>query len=249
MKIKCKTTEEIAMMRRAGKILASCHQALLDRIRPGVSTWDIDQFVENYLRMHHASPAQKGYRGYRFATCASVNDVIAHGFPNRQPLVEGDIVTIDMVVNVNGWLADSAWTYAVGHVSETSRKLMRTTHECLLRGIEQAVPGNRTGDIGHAIEMHARQHGFQVVRDLLGHGIGRAIHEPPAYVHAGPKGSGERLKPGMVITVEPMLTEGSADIWLDADGWTVRTMDGRRSAQYEHTVAITLDGPMILTEI
>lgn len=244
-----KSKEEIAMMREAGKILAACHQEISKRIKPGVTTWEIDQFVEEFLQKHGATPEQKGYHGYPFATCASVNDVICHGFPNKEPLKEGDIVTIDMVVNLHGWLADSAWSYGVGQISETAERLLKVTKEALFRGIEQAVIGNRIGDISHAIQTYAEGEGFSVVRQFIGHGIGTQMHEAPEVPHFGPPGRGPRLKEGMVITIEPMINVGSYHAKIDPDGWTARTVDGSLSAQYEHTIAITANGPEILTAL
>jgi len=243
-----KTPEEIERMRAAGKILAACHRALAKRIRSGVTTWEIDQFVEQFLAKHGATPEQKGYQGYPYATCASVNDVICHGFPTKEPLKDGDIVTIDMVVNLDGWLADSAWSYAVGNISPEAKRLLQVTEKALYLGIEQAVPGNRVGDISHAIQSYAEAQGYSVVRDFTGHGIGQRIHEEPYIPHFGPPGRGPRLKEGMVITIEPMLNVGSYHVKIDEDGWTARTRDGKLSAQYEHTIAITADGPVILTK-
>lgn len=235
-------------MHEAGKLLAACHREIARMIRPGITTMEIDRFVEEYLREYGATPEQKGYRGYPYATCASVNDVICHGFPNKNPLQAGDIVTIDMVVNLNGWLADSAWSYAVGIISEEAERLLQVTKESLYLGIQQAVVGNRIGDISHAIQTHAESQGFSVVRQFIGHGIGQNIHEGPEVPHFGPPGRGPRLKEGMVITIEPMLNAGLYHAKIDLDGWTARTVDGSLSAQYEHTVAITVDGPLILTE-
>jgi methionyl aminopeptidase len=243
-----KSKEEIAKMEKAGALLARCHQHIATMIKPGITSWEIDQFVERFLAEHGATPEQKGYRGYPFATCASVNDVICHGFPNKEPLRLGDIVTIDMVVNLDGWLADSAWSYGVGEVSEVAQKLLDVTKTSLYKGIEQAQVGNRIGDISHAIQTHAESYGLSVVRDFIGHAIGQVIHEEPAVPHYGPAGRGPRLKEGMVITIEPMLNVGKYYSKMDADGWTARTLDGSLSAQYEHTIAITAEGPLILTE-
>lgn len=244
-----KTMEEILKMRAAGKILAECHQHIEKMLRPGISTWEIDQFAENFLLSKGATPEQKGYHGYPYATCASVNDVICHGFPRQEALQEGDIVTIDMVVNLNGWLADSAWSYGIGNISETAAQLMLTTKESLFRGIEKAVAGNRIGDVANAIQVYAESNGYSVVRDFIGHGIGSEMHEAPQVPHYGPAGKGPRLKEGMVFTIEPMLNTGSYRTRIDADGWTARTIDGGLSAQYEHTIAITPQGTMILTEL
>lgn len=244
-----KTKEEIALMREAGKLLAATHQEIAKRIKPGVTTWEIDQFVEKFLAEHGATPEQKGYHGYPYATCASVNDVICHGFPNKKPLQDGDIVTFDMVVNLNGWLADSAWSYRVGNVSEEAAQLLEVTKESLFRGIEKAIVGNRIGDISHEIQTFAEAQGLSVVRQFIGHGIGSVMHEGPEVPHFGPPGRGPRLKEGMVITIEPMLNIGRYHATVDADGWTARTVDGSLSAQYEHTIAITENGPEILTEL
>lgn len=246
--IQLKSAREIEQMKEAGKILAECHKQIRNMIKPGITTLEIDSFVEKFLKKHGAIPEQKGYKGYPYATCASINDEICHGFPRKQPLKNGDIVTIDMVVNLNGALADSAWTYAVGDISEEVQHLLNVTKKALYIGIEQAVVGNRVGDIGHAIQTYAESQGVSVVRDFTGHGIGPTIHEEPLIPHFGKAGKGLRLKEGMVITIEPMLNLGTYSCKMDANGWTARTVDGKPSAQYEHTIAITKDGPLILTE-
>ncbi|MEW9698461.1 type I methionyl aminopeptidase [Paenibacillus sp. SI8] len=246
--ITIKSKEQIEKMGSAGRILADCHKEIAKMIRPGITSWEIDQFVESFLAKHGATPEQKGYHGYQYATCASVNDVICHGFPKKEPLKDGDIVTIDMVVRLDGWLADSAWSYAVGTISPTAEKLLQVTKESLYKGIEQAVPGNRIGDVSHAIQVYAESHGFSVVRDFIGHGIGSEMHEEPQVPHYGPAGKGPRIKEGMVFTIEPMLNVGKFHAKVDLDGWTARTVDGSLSAQYEHTIAITSNGPIILTE-
>ena len=243
-----KNEREIALMAEAGKIVAACHRHLRDFIRPGVTTLAIDKFVEDFVREQGASAEQKGYRGYQFATCASVNDEICHGFPTNRKLVSGDIVGVDFVVNLNGWLADSAWTYAVGEISEEAQRLLDVTKECLYLGIEQALIGKRTGDIGHAIQTHAEAHGYSVVREFTGHGIGRSMHEDPQILHYGKPERGIRLREGMVFTIEPMINAGGFDLTIDDNNWTARTADGRLSAQYEHTLVITKDGPLVLTE-
>ncbi|OMF36710.1 type I methionyl aminopeptidase [Paenibacillus sp. FSL H8-0548] len=243
-----KTAEEILKMKKAGEILAACHRELRNFICPGITTMEIDQFAEAFMNKNGVIAEQKGYSGYPYATCTSVNDVICHGFPGQTLLVEGDIITVDMVVNLDGWLADSAWSYAVGEVSEQSQKLLDVTKESLYKGIEQAVVGNRIGDISHAIQVYAEAQGFSVVRDFIGHGIGQKMHEEPQVPHYGPPNRGTRLKAGMVLTIEPMLNTGKYHSKIDSDGWTARTVDGGLSAQYEHTLAITEDGPIILTE-
>lgn len=243
-----KTKEEIEKMHQAGKILANIHKGIRKMIKPGVTTMEIDDFVDEYLAEHGATAAQIGYNGYEYATCASINDEICHGFPRNEPLKDGDLVTIDMVVELDGWLADSAWSYAVGEVSDEVKDLMKVTKECLYKGIEKAKIGNRLGDVANAIQTHAESNGYSVVRDFVGHGIGREIHEGPQVLHYGPAGRGQRITEGMVFTIEPMINVGDYKLTIDENGWTARTADGELSAQYEHTLAITEDGPIILTD-
>lgn len=243
-----KTMDEIQKMKKAGEILANVHKEIAQMIGPGVSTMEIDEFVERYLKKHGASPEQKGYHGYPYATCASINDEICHGFPRTAPLQEGDIVTIDMVVNLDGYLADSAWSYGVGKVSKEAQDLLNITKESLYIGIEKAVIGNRIGDISHAIQSYVEPKGYAVVRDFVGHGIGKSMHEEPQVPHYGNPGRGPRLTEGMVITIEPMINVGTFRMKVDDNQWTARTVDGKLSTQYEHTIAITKDGPMILTD-
>ncbi|HSH35054.1 type I methionyl aminopeptidase [Schnuerera sp.] len=243
-----KTEQEIEMMRKAGQLLASVHKEIGKMIKPGISTYEIDQFVEEYLKKHGATPEQKGYYGYPYATCASINDEICHGFPRKTSLKDGDIVTIDMVVNLDGWLADSAWSYSVGNISDEAQKLLDVTKKALYIGIEKAIIGNRIGDISHAIQSYVESEGFAVVRDFVGHGIGKNMHEDPQVPHFGRPGRGLRLMEGMVLTIEPMVNVGKYNCTIDDNQWTARTIDGKLSAQYEHTLAITKGGPLILTE-
>lgn len=243
-----KSMDEILKMKEAGKILANVHKEIAQMIKPGISTMEIEKFVEEYLKKHGATPEQKGYHGYPYATCASINDEICHGFPRKSPLKDGDIVGIDMVVNLNGYLADSAWSYGVGTLSQEASDLLDTTKEALYIGIEKAVIGNRIGDISHAIQSYVEPKGYSVVRDFVGHGIGKSMHEDPQVPHYGNPGRGPRLTEGMVITIEPMINIGTFRMKLDDNEWTARTTDGKLSAQYEHTIAITKEGPMILTD-
>ncbi|MDR7870621.1 MAG: type I methionyl aminopeptidase [Tissierellaceae bacterium] len=243
-----KNENQIAKMKEAGIILAGLHKEIAKMIKPGISTMEIDKFVEEYLESKGAYPEQKGYQGYKYATCASINDEICHGFPREDLLKDGDIVTIDMVVNVDGWLADSAWSYPVGNISEEAQRLLDVTKKSLYLAIEQSVVGNRLGDIGHAIQSYVESHGYSVVKDFVGHGIGRDMHEDPQVLHYGTPGRGQRLVEGMVFTIEPMVNMGKYQMKLDDNGWTARTLDGSLSAQYEHTIAITKDGPIILTD-
>ena len=242
------TKKDVLGMIEAGKVLAEVHRRLRTFIKEGVTTLEIDAYVESILKEFGATAEQKGYEGFPYATCASVNDEICHGFPTEYALKDGDIVTIDMVVNLNGSLADSAWTYAVGDISEEARHLMDTTLKCLYLGIKEAKVGNRLGDIGHAIQSYAEGEGFSVVREFVGHGIGKTMHEDPQVLHYGEAGRGLRIQEGMVFTIEPMINEGTFNLKIDKNGWTAKTRDGKLSAQYEHQLAITKDGPIIITD-
>ncbi|KEQ25190.1 type I methionyl aminopeptidase [Paenibacillus tyrfis] len=246
--IHLKTPQEIALMAKAGAVLAKCHQEIAKMVRPGLTTLEINDFAERFINEQGAKQVTKGYKGYPFATCASVNDVIAHGFPSEEPLQEGDILKMDIVCSYDGWMADSCRTYAVGKISEEAERLVRVTKECLDLSIPKAIVGNRIGDVMHVVQQHAQQAGFSIVRDLVGHGIGREMHEEPSFAHVGKPGRGFLLQEGMVITIEPMINAGKHEMFIDFDGWTARTYDGSLSAQFEHTVAITRDGPLILTE-
>lgn len=248
LEITLKNKEEIGYMREAGRILSSCHREIAAKIVPGITTMHLNHFAQEYLAKHGAVPEQKGYRGYPFATCASVNETVCHGFPDDTPLLEGDVVTIDIVVNKDGWLADSGWSYGVGKVSRPLQHLLKRTEKALYRGIEQAKPGNTIGDIGSAIEKVARWNRYGIVKPLVGHGIGRSMHEPPDVPAHGERRTGMKLVEGMVITIEPIFTLGptGAVLWND-DGWSVQSADGSCGVQFEHTVAVTADGPLILT--
>lgn len=235
-------------MQTAADLLVQVHKALRDRIKPGVTTLELDRFVEKFITDRGGYPEQKGYEGFPYSICASVDDEICHGFPSDRKLKEGELLTVDMVVNVDGYLADSAWSYAVGEVDETTKKLMRVTKECLYKAIDIVKPGVRLGDIGHVIQTHAEANGFSVVRDFVGHGIGKSMHEDPQVLHYGKPNRGIRLEEGMVFTIEPMINSGDWPIRMDDNGWTARTKDGSLSCQYEHTLAVTEDGVIVLTE-
>lgn len=245
--ITLKSEREIDLMKESGDILASIHVKLRDIIKPGITTKEIDQFVHKEIEAAGAVAAQIGYQDYEYATCVSVNDEICHGFPSNRVLKNGDIISVDFCVDLNGAISDSCWTYAVGELTEEHQKLLEVTHEAMMRGIEQAVVGNRVGDIGHAIQSYAEKLGYGVVRDFIGHGIGPTIHEEPPVPHYGLAGKGMRLKEGMTITIEPMITMGTWRMEMDDNGWTARTRDGGYCAQYEHSLAITKDGPLLLT--
>lgn len=245
--ITLKSAREIEAMHESGKLLASIHVQLRDFIKPGITTLDIDRFVQEKIESAGGIASQIGYSGYEFATCTSVNDEICHGFPTNRVLKSGDLVKVDFCIELNGGLSDSCWSYAVGELSPEHAQLMKDTHEAMMLGIEQAVIGNRIGDIGHAIQTFAESKGYGVVRDFIGHGLGPTIHEEPAVPHYGKPGKGLRLKEGMTITIEPMITMGTWQMNMDTNGWTARTRDGGYCAQYEHTLAITKEGPILLT--
>lgn len=242
-----KSRREIDEMKKSGAFLASIHEQLRDFIKPGITGHDIDQFVEKIIEDNGAVAAQIGYQGYEYATCVSINDEICHGFPTDQVLKENDLVKVDMVIDLNGAFSDSCWAYVVGKGTEEVKNLMDVTLEALYKGIEAAQVGNRIGDIGAAIQNFVEPKGYSVVREFVGHGIGPTMHEAPSVPHYGIAGKGTRLKEGMTLTIEPMINTGTWKSKMDDNGWTARTEDGGLSCQYEHTIAITKNGPEILT--
>lgn len=247
--ITLKSPREIEAMKESGEILADIHVALRDYIKPGLTTMDVNNFVQERIEAAGAIPEQIGFEGYEFATCTSMNDEICHGFPsNKYVLKDGDLIKVDTVVNYNGAMSDSCWSYVVGEPSPEVKHLMEVTKKALYLGIEQAKAGNRIGDIGHAIQTYVESEGLSVVREFIGHGIGPTMHESPSVPHYGEAGKGLRLKEGMTITIEPMVNTGTWRSKMDKNGWTARTKDGGLSCQYEHTIAITKDGAEILTE-
>ncbi|WP_086350895.1 type I methionyl aminopeptidase [Candidatus Enterococcus clewellii] len=246
--ITLKSTREIEQMKESGAVLAGIHKQLREVIKPGITTNEIDQFVHKKIEEAGAVAAQIGFEGYEYATCISVNEEICHGFPSKYRLKSGDVVKIDFCVDLHGAISDSCWTYAVGEITPQHQELMVVTLEALKLGIEQAQVGKRVGDIGHAIQSYAEAKGYGVVRDFIAHGIGPTIHEEPFFPHYGIAGKGLRLKEGMTITIEPMITTGTWRMQMDPNGWTARTIDGGYCAQYEHSIAITKDGPVIMTE-
>lgn len=247
--ITLKSPREIEAMKESGKILAGIHVALRDFIKPGITTMEINNFVQNKIEEAGAIPEQIGFEGYEFATCTSVNDEICHGFPlKKEVLKDGDLIKVDTVVNYKGAMADSCWSYVVGEPNDQVKHLMEVTKKALYLGIEQAIPGNRIGDIGHAIQTYVEGEGFSVVREFIGHGIGPTMHESPSVPHYGEAGRGLRLKEGMTITIEPMVNTGTWKSKMDKNGWTARTKDAGLSCQFEHTIAITKEGPVITTE-
>lgn len=245
--ITLKSEREIEMMEASGALLADVHRQLRTFIKPGVTSWDIEEFVHKYIVDHGGVAAQIGYEGYKYATCCSINDEICHGFPRKEKLKDGDLIKVDMCIDLNGAMSDSCWSYVVGESTEDLDELMAASKKALYLGIEQAQVGNRVGDIGHAIQTYLEGEGYGVVRDFVGHGIGPTIHEEPMIPHYGEAGKGLRLKEGMVITIEPMVNTGTWKMKMDDNGWTARTQDGGISCQFEHTLAITSEGPKILT--
>lgn len=244
----CKTPREIEIMREAGRIVALTHQELKKHIVPGITTKELDKMAEAFIRKHDAKPSFKGYNGFTGSICASVNEELVHGIPGNRVLNNGDIISIDIGAEYNGYHGDSAWTYAVGSIDEETQRLLDVTEESLYKGLNEAKPGDRLSNISHAIQTYVEANGFSVVREYVGHGIGQDLHEDPQIPHYGPPNKGPRLKPGMVLAVEPMVNAGSRYVRTLADDWTVVTVDGKRCAHFEHTIAITETGFEILTK-
>ena len=243
-----KTEDEIDLLRESNQIVAKTLAEVGKYIQPGVTTKYLDQIGEDFIRSCGAVPSFLNYNGYPASLCLSINDVVVHGIPSvRQVLKEGDIVSVDCGAYKNGYHGDSTYTFRVGEVDEKIVALLRTTKESLYLGIEQAVEGHRLGDIGNAVQTHCQRRGYTVVREMVGHGVGRHLHEEPEVCNYGKKGSGPMLKTGMVIAIEPMINMGSRQIYIENDGWTTRTADHKPSAHFEHTVAITDDGCEVLT--
>ncbi len=250
MAIILKKPEQILLMKEAGRITGEALLVARDAVRPGISTKELDSLIHAYILKCGAKPSFLGYGGFPGSACISVNDQIIHGIPSHKVILrEGDIVKVDVGAIYRGYHGDSAKTFAVGTVSEAAQRLIDTTRESFYEGLRFAKVGNRLGDIGHAISAHAESHGYGVVRKYVGHGVGRDLHEEPDVPNYGTPGRGCRLYPGMTIAIEPMVNEGTADIRDLDDGWTVVTQDGKLSAHYEHTVAITEDGPILLTDV
>lgn len=239
--------EEIGKLRISAQLVAMTLRELERALRPGITTAELDRIAESFIRDHGARPAFKGYRGFPASICPSVNEEVVHGIPGPRELREGDIVGIDVGVEKDGFYGDAARTFAVGAVSDEALKLMQVTRDSLMAGIEQARPGNRVGDISNAIQRYVESHGFSVVRALVGHGIGREMHEEPAVPNFGPAGRGPRLMAGLVLAIEPMVNVGGHEVVTGSDGWTVSTKDGALSAHFEHTVVVGTDGPEILS--
>lgn len=246
--INYKTSEEVEVMRKSCLLVGDAIAEVAKLIKPGVSTLELDTVAEQFIRSKGAVPSFKNYKGYPYASCISVNDAVVHGFPTNNVLKEGDIISVDIGVYKNGYHGDSAYTFAVGNVKDEVKQLMKITKESLYKGIEKAVAGNRTGDIAYAVQDHTeRKHGYGVVRELVGHGLGKDLHEDPQVPNYGKRGSGVKLKEGVVIAIEPMINLGKRSVINDEDGWTIRTQDGKPSAHYEHNVCVKKDKADILT--
>ncbi len=239
--------DPIEGIRAAAQIVARVLREMGRAVRPGITTAELDRLAETIIRDCGARPAFKGYRGFPATICPSINEEVVHGIPGKRALKEGDIIGVDVGTELNGWYGDAARTFAVGAVSEEASRLMRVTEESLHLGLQQARAGNRVGDISNAVQVHVEKNGFSVVRDLVGHGIGREMHEEPAIPNYGPPGKGPRLVVGQVLAIEPMVNIGGAAVVTRSDGWTVATKDGLWSAHFEHTVAVGPEGPEILS--
>ena len=239
--INIRSPREIAQLKKANAIVAEVFQRLKDKITPETTTTELDQIAEEYIRTKGAVPAFKGYRGYPATLCVSINEQVVHGIPSQRRLKRGDLASIDVGVNLNGYFGDAAITFPVGDVDEEARKLLEVTEKALYIGIDQARVGNRLFDISFAIQQWVESHGFSVVRDFVGHGIGKSLHEEPQIPNFGPAHQGPRLQKGMIFSLEPMVNEGTYEVRVLSDAWTVVTADGKRSAHFEHTIAI-LDG-------
>jgi len=244
-----KSEREISYLRDAGRIVAETHQEVKNAVKPGVTTLDLDRIAEEYIKGRGAIPSFKGFHGFAGNICASVNEEVVHGIPGLRKLKSGDNVSIDIGAVINGYHGDAAITVPVGEVDAEVQNLLDVTEESLYKGIEQAIIGNRLSDISHAVQSHVDQYGFGVVRDYVGHGIGRSMHEDPQIPNYGSPGRGPRLKAGMTLAIEPMINLGTYEVRTLGDGWTVVTLDGKRSAHFEHSIAITDGKPEILTKL
>lgn len=242
-----KTEAEIELLRSSNQLVSKTLAELARIIKPGITTLDLDSLAEEYIRDNGAVPGFKGYNGFPNTLCTSVNDEVVHGIPSEYTLKDGDIISIDCGVVLNGFYGDSAFTFAVGEISGEKRRLLDFTRSSLEKGVEQALAGNRIGDISHAVQSHAESGGYTVVRELVGHGLGRRLHEAPEVPNYGRRGRGTKIKKGLVICIEPMINMGTRNVNQMQDGWTIRTADGKPSAHFEYAVAVRPDGPDVLT--
>jgi methionyl aminopeptidase len=244
----CKTPRELEIMKEAGRIVALTHEELKKYIQPGISTKELDKIAEKFINGLGAIPSFKGYNGFPGSICTSVNEQLVHGIPNSNALKDGDIISVDIGAKYNGYHGDSAWTYAVGEISAENQRLLDVTEESLFKGLDHVKVGARLTDASHAIQQFVESHGFSVVREYVGHGVGQELHEDPQIPHYGPPGKGPRLKTGMVLAIEPMVNAGTRYVQTLQDNWTVITTDGKNCAHFEHTVAVTETGYEILTK-
>jgi methionyl aminopeptidase len=242
-----KSTQEIEQMERAGRVVVQTLELVGEHVRAGVTTQELDELAEDFIRSHGGVPTFKGYRGYPASICTSPNDMVVHGIPGPYTLKDGDVLSVDVGVTLDGFVGDSAYTFPVGEVDEDARRLLDTCQAALNAAIEQAQPGNHLSDIGHAVQTVTEDAGFSVVRSLVGHGVGRRMHEDPQIPNFGEPGRGPVLQPGMTLAIEPMINAGGAGVYLHEDEWSISTEDGSLSAHFEHTVAVTESGPRILT--
>ena len=233
-----KSEEEVELVRKSSLLVAKTHAEIAKLIKPGISSLELDQIAEEFIRDNGGEPAFKGYNGFPCTLCASPNEVVVHGIPNNEPINDGTILSIDCGVFMNGFYGDSAYTYEVGEVKKEIKMLLKVTKESLYKGIENAVSGKRIGDIGYAIQEHAENNNYGVVREMIGHGIGKNLHESPEVPNYGRRGFGIKLKKGLVIAIEPMINMGTRDIMQHSDGWTITTLDKKPSAHFEHTVVV-----------
>jgi len=244
-----KTDEQVELMRQSALLVSRTLSEIAKLLRPGITTFSVDQRINEIIRDHNAIPSFLNYKGYPFSSCISVNDVVVHGFPGNNELREADLVSIDIGVILNGWHGDHAYTFAIGDPGEEVMKLMEVTKASLYKGIEKAVAGNRIGDIAWAIQEYTeRKHGYGVVRELVGHGLGQSLHEDPQMPNYGKRGSGHKLKEGLVLAIEPMINMGKRDVYTEDDGWTVRTKDGKPSVHFEHDVCVRKGKADILSD-
>jgi methionyl aminopeptidase len=243
-----KSKNEIAVMGRAGRVVAETLEKLGERVRPGVTTKELDEVAEEYIHSQGGVPTFKGYRGFPAAICASPNSMVVHGIPGPYRLEEGDVLSVDVGVTLGGFVADSAYTFPVGEIDEDAERLLEICRAALAAGIREARAGNHLQDISHAVQRTTEEAGFSVVRSLVGHGIGRSMHEEPQVPNFGEPGRGPVLAPGMTLAIEPMINAGGPEVWVGDDRWSISTNDGSLSAHFEHTVAVTENGPVVLTK-
>jgi len=245
--VRIRSKREIEMIRESCQIVADTLIMLNEHIKPGVTTGDLDRMAEEFIVKRGGRPAFKGYMGFPASLCISIDDVVVHGIPGKDKLLDGQVVGIDCGVEKNGYYGDSARTFAVGEISPKNKKLMDVTKAALMLGIQQAIPGNYVSDIGHAIQTHVESFGYSVVRELVGHGVGTELHEEPQIPNFGQPKQGYRLRAGMCLAIEPMINQGGKEVFTENDGWTVRTLDGQVSAHFEHTISITENSAQILS--